>query len=88
MKHQIHKLTVDLQVHPATSIPVLAVFVASIFSMVLGLINIGSTTAFNSIISLSVSSLYASYILVEALLLWRRLHRCNPISTRIIPRQQ
>ena len=40
--------------------------------MVLGLINIGSLTAFNDVVSLSVSSLYASYILVEALLLWRR----------------
>ena len=40
--------------------------------MVLGLINIGSLTAFNDVVSLSVSALYTSYILVESLLLWRR----------------
>lgn len=60
--------------------------------MVLGLINIGSLTAFNIIISLSVSSLYASYIIVEALLLWRRLtgkirsqHEISPDSSETSP---
>lgn len=37
------------------------------------MINIGSSTAFNDVISLGVSSLYASYIITESFLLWRRL---------------
>ena len=60
--------------------------------MVLGLINIGSITAFNDVISLSVSSLYASYILVEGLLLWRRCtgkirsqHELSPDSSETSP---
>ena len=41
--------------------------------MLIGLINLGSAAAFNDVISLSVSSLFASYIITESLLLWRRL---------------
>ena len=41
--------------------------------MLIGLINLGSAAAFNDVISLSVSSLFASYIFTESLLLWRRL---------------
>jgi hypothetical protein len=37
------------------------------------LINIGSTTAFNAIISLAVFSLHVSYLLPVGLVLWRRL---------------
>lgn len=38
----------------------------------IGLINIGSAAAFNDVISLSVTSLYASYVITEAFLLYRR----------------
>lgn len=38
-----------------------------------GIINIGSATAFNIILSIGISSLYLSYTLTELLLLWRRL---------------
>jgi choline transport protein len=41
--------------------------------MLLALIPLGSSTAFNNIISLSVAGLYASYLLTTSLLLWRRL---------------
>ena len=41
--------------------------------MLIGLINLGSAAAFNDVISLSVSALFASYIITESLLLWRRL---------------
>ena len=46
--------------------------ITSSIACLIGLINLGSSTAFNDVISLSVSSLYASYIISEALLLWRR----------------
>lgn len=50
-----------------------AILVMATVSCVIGLINIGSATAFNDVISLGVSSLYASYVLTESLLLWHRI---------------
>ena len=38
----------------------------------LALINIGSSVVFNDVISLTVSGLYASYLICLVLLLWRR----------------
>ena len=43
-------------------------------SVLIGLISIGSPVAFNDVISLTVSSLYASYLVPCVLLLW---HRCK-----------
>ncbi|KAI4218439.1 MAG: hypothetical protein L6R36_008955 [Xanthoria steineri] len=57
---------------PKTAIPTLAIIITSLVAILVGLINIGSATAFNAVISLSVSSLYASYIITETLLLYRR----------------
>lgn len=42
-------------------------------SYLLSLINIGSTTAFNDVISLTIETLYASYLICCLLLLGRRL---------------
>ena len=39
---------------------------------VLALINIGSSVAFNDVISLTISGLYASYLICLGLLFWRR----------------
>ncbi|KAL8793290.1 MAG: hypothetical protein Q9195_004067 [Heterodermia aff. obscurata] len=61
------------QVQSDTAIPMYAIIVMASVSCAIGLINIGSATAFNDVISLGVSSLYASYVLTEALLLWHRL---------------
>ena len=46
--------------------------ITSLVACLIGLINIGSSAAFNDVVSLGVSSLYASYIITESLLLWRR----------------
>ena len=62
-----------IQLRPKTAIPLYAVFITSFIACLIGLINIGSSTAFNDVISLGVSSLYASYIITESFLLWRRL---------------
>ncbi|KAG6989781.1 amino acid polyamine transporter I protein [Physcia stellaris] len=56
-----------------SAIPMYAIIVMAGVSCLIGLINIGSATAFNAVISLGVSSLYASYVLTEAFLLWHRL---------------
>lgn len=50
-----------------------AIMIMAIVACVIGLINVGSSTAFNAVISLGVSSLYASYVLTEAMLLWHRV---------------
>lgn len=61
-----------LQVDPRTAIPMYAVAVATVVGCLLALIVIGSETVFNDVISLSVSSLYTSYLLCACLLLYRR----------------
>lgn len=53
--------------------PIYAIMVMAGVSCVIGLINIGSATAFNQVLSVGVSSLYASYVITEAMLLWHRI---------------
>ena len=60
------------KVQSTTAIPLLAVIITSLVACLIGLINIGSSAAFNDVVSLGVSSLYASYVITESLLLWRR----------------
>ncbi|MCJ1241844.1 hypothetical protein MMC14_009850 [Varicellaria rhodocarpa] len=55
-----------------TSIPFVAIAIVATIPCLLVLINIGSLTVFNDVISLSVSGFYISYFLPSALLLWRR----------------
>ena len=61
------------RVNSRSAIPVLAVFLTTSLACVLALIVLGSSTAFNNIVSLSVVGLFGSYLLVAVLLLWRRL---------------
>lgn len=51
----------------------MAIVITTIVSILIGLISIGSPVAFNDVISLTVSSLYASYFVACALLLYRRI---------------
>ncbi|KAI4275921.1 MAG: hypothetical protein LQ337_002836 [Flavoplaca oasis] len=61
------------KVHPKTAIPNYAIYVLTGVACLVGIINIGSATAFNIILSIGISSLYSSYTITEALLLWRRV---------------
>lgn len=55
----------------------------TVIPCLLNLIYIGSSTAFNDVISLSVSGLYASYLLPCSFLLWRRVTgQIRPHRTR------
>lgn len=63
------------QVHSLTAVPLWAVACTACVSFLLSLINLGSTIAFNSVVSLAVSCLYASYLIVSVLFLWRRCTR-------------
>ncbi|MCJ1241866.1 hypothetical protein MMC14_009872 [Varicellaria rhodocarpa] len=60
------------RVERRTTIPLWSVLLTITISCLLSLINLGSTTAFNDIVSLGVSGLYSSYLVVLSLLLWRR----------------
>jgi choline transport protein len=61
------------QVWRRFSIPGIAIVVVTVIPCLLTLIYIGSSIAFEDIISLSVSGLYASYFIPCSLLLWRRV---------------
>jgi choline transport protein len=63
----------EKQISPRTSIPVYSVAATTLIACVLALVNIGSATAFNGIVSVSIAGLFSSYLLVASLLLYRRL---------------
>ncbi|KAJ4195480.1 hypothetical protein NW759_016460 [Fusarium solani] len=60
------------KVDDRTTVPVWAVAVTTIISVLLSLINLGSPIAFMNVTSLSISCLYASYLMAAILLLYRR----------------
>lgn len=62
-----------MKINPKTKIPVIAVFVVTLFAALLTLIYIGSDTAFNDVISLTITGFYGSYFLPAALLLYHRI---------------
>ena len=61
------------RVDPTSAVPVLAITVTTILAYLLALIILGSSTAFNDIVSLAVVGLFGSYFIVAVLLFWRRL---------------
>jgi choline transport protein len=60
-------------VNTRTQLPQRSILITSVILVLLGLINIGSTAAFNAILSLSVLGIQISYAVPVALMLWRRL---------------
>ena len=61
------------QVDGRTKIPINSVLTTTILCVLVALISIGSTVAFNDVVSLTLAALYASYFIACALLLWRRV---------------
>ena len=61
------------KVEGRSSLPIMAVFVTTLMSVLLGLISIGSAVAFNDVVSIALGGQYASYFITTALLLWRRV---------------
>ncbi|KAI0814706.1 putative GABA permease [Xylaria sp. FL0064] len=62
-----------IRLHHRTLIPVYTIACTTTISVLLSLIVLGSSVAFNNIVNLSIAGLYASYLLCCTLLLWRRL---------------
>ncbi|KAL8866154.1 MAG: hypothetical protein Q9174_006465 [Haloplaca sp. 1 TL-2023] len=69
------------RVEPRSSIPLISILVTVTISCLLAFINIGSDTAFNAVISLTISGLYSSYLLAAGLLLYRRCTSSISIPT-------
>ncbi|KAL1965586.1 hypothetical protein VTN77DRAFT_5670 [Rasamsonia byssochlamydoides] len=72
-----------------TNIPVWSIALTTTISCLLALIMIGSSVAFNDIVSMSVSNLYSSYLICCSLLLYRRctggiLVRSESMSSGIV----
>lgn len=62
-----------MQVSKKSTLPIGAIIVASVIPCLLALINIGSTTVFNDVTSLSLAGFYSTYFISVVLLLYRRL---------------
>lgn len=67
-----------MQVEPRSKLPLYAISCSAIITMLLGLINIGSSAAFNAVASLLVAGFLGSYLLPIGLLLHNRVR--NPAS--------
>ncbi|CZR66518.1 related to GABA transport protein [Phialocephala subalpina] len=62
-----------MKVEKRTQVPVIAVGLVTLLSALLTLIYIGSPTAFNDVISLTITGFYGSYFLPSAFLLYHRI---------------
>jgi amino acid transporter len=62
------------KVDPRRKIPVNAIALSCIISMLLSLINIGSVTAFNAIISLNVAALMFTYAMSMSCVIYRKVY--------------
>ncbi|KAK5135455.1 hypothetical protein LTR08_005243 [Meristemomyces frigidus] len=63
------------RVRPGTGVPANAIYVTLVFTCLVALIIIGSTTAFNIILSVSATGLFTSYIVVIGCVLVTRLRK-------------
>ena len=66
-------------INPHYKAPFRAVLLNFIIAVLLSLINIGSTTAFNALLSLATLALYCSYLLPIVVFIIRRFNPSNPI---------
>ena len=60
------------QVHPTWHIPVNSIIFTCLFTMALALINIGSTVAFNAMLSLSTTALMGTYVISIGCVTYKR----------------
>jgi choline transport protein len=70
--------TTFARIHPDLKLPLNALVLVAVCVCLLSLINIGSSTAFNAILSLVAFAIYISYFFPILFLLWRRLSTWHP----------
>jgi choline transport protein len=73
LKQTLSQHPYNTQVDTRTALPLYSILVSTVISLLLALINIGSTAAFNAIMSINVAAFFSSYIIPIALLLHKRL---------------
>ena len=61
-----------IQVDPRSALPIRSILFTMLISILLSLIVLGSSTAFNDLVSLTVAGLNSSYLIASGLLLYRR----------------
>lgn len=61
------------KVDPRTALPLWAIFVSALIPVLLALLNLGSTQAFNAVVSLTLAGLFISYLISIGLMVNRRL---------------
>lgn len=61
------------QVEPRTFLPLWSIALTTMISLCLALINIGSTTAFNAFIGLTIAAFYTTFLAAASVLLIQRL---------------
>ncbi|THC91345.1 hypothetical protein EYZ11_009183 [Aspergillus tanneri] len=66
-------------VHPELHIPVNSILFTCAFSIVMSLINLGSTVAFNAMLSLSTTALMATYLISIGCVIVRRMYNNPPL---------
>lgn len=67
------------QVNERLHIPVNSILFTCAFSIVMSLINIGSTVAFNALLSLSTTALMATYLISIGCIILRRINNDPPL---------
>jgi amino acid transporter len=74
------------RVNPRTKVPVMGVLTVTVIAALLTLIYVGSSTAFEDVISLTITGFYGSYLLPAALLLHHRIRgNVLPKGSRPVP---
>lgn len=76
------------RVPPRLGLPVRAIAVVLAFTVLITLIGVGSSVAFNDVLSLTTDAFFGSYFVACALLLYRRLQGRIKQTTSIYPTQR
>lgn len=82
MHHPHSTLTTHIQVRPGWDIPFNAIVVSIVITSALSLINLGSSVAFNAIISLATGAILSSYCLSIACVALKRIRKQELPPTR------
>lgn len=61
------------KVNPRTGVPLYSVLTTAIVAIILSLVTVGGSAAFNGVVSISIAGLFGSYLMAVSLLLYRRL---------------
>lgn len=61
------------RIEPRTALPIYSIAITATISVLLSLITLGSTTAFNALTGLTVGGFYSAFIVSAVVMLWRRL---------------